>query len=248
MEIKVALCEDMAADQKEVELYLEQWAATRGYSLTLNIFPHTDRLLGEIGEDIERYDIYILDIEMRSEQEGLDFARNIRRLSKHIPIIFITSHLGLSYDSYDVYALSFIAKPLSKSSSANRLFSAMDILASELEQKQVVFFNCSIDGVSRRILLYEILYFEADRNYIKLNGDDNLRTRLKLSESISQHPEAFVQCHRSYAVNLAHVRGIKFSEPSLSLSDGTGLPIGAAFLDAVWERFEGFRGLSRKGR
>ena len=233
MLIKAALCEDNPLDQQEVQRLLQSWAMERGHQLELSIFSDTTKLSGAIDESYDSFDVYFLDIEMRTPQEGLDLARVIQQRAPHIPVVFITSHLELSYDSYEVQALHFLAKPIKE----ERLRLALDSLVKLLLQRKEATFTCTIEGELRRFALFDIRFFQTDGHYLLLNGDPALRLRLKLSELVAEYPEQFVICYQSYAVNIAHIHSILFSSLKVRLSDGSELPASKAHLVVVRQKF-----------
>ena len=156
MQINIAFCEDVSYDQDIVKKIIERWALQKDYRLNLAVFADTNKLLGEIDNAFDSFDIYLLDIEMRTPKEGMELARIIRKYSKIIPIIFITSHREFSYEGYEVQALHFISKPIDGA----RLLAALDIAANHIEQRKVDTFICNIDGAMRRFYLYDIRYLE----------------------------------------------------------------------------------------
>ena len=235
MLIKIALCEDSLADQKEIVALLNDYTALSAQQFDLQTFTDTIKLIGAIDDNFEAFDLYLLDIEMKTPREGLELARRIRTISGEIPIIFVTSHTELTYDSYDVFALHFIAKPIDR----ERFFAALDRFTHFLKQRKESSFSCTIDGNKRSFPLHEILYFQTDGHYLLINGDISLRLRMKLSELTRTYPQ-FVICYQSFAVNIAHIRTIRFAAQIIVLSDGTEIPASKMHLVAVRQRFEEF--------
>jgi len=237
LQIKIALCEDTPHDQRETERLLQLWEAQSGHRINIHAFSDTSKLSGAIDDAFERFDVYFLDIEMRKPLEGLEFAKTIRRQSQHVPIVFVTSHKELSYESHEVQALHFIAKPIDP----KRLFETMDRLVKLLESRETTYFSFSIDRKKMSLPIYEILFmstYEQDSHYITINGDPERRFLGKLSDIVKEHKDNFVLCHQSYLVNLDHLRVLLQS--TLRLSDGTELPISKAQLSTVRRRFAEF--------
>ena len=114
MTIRVAVCEDNEHDMERALALLNQWAQKREVEIEVQAFADTEKLLGQIGENFLSVDVYILDIDMRTSREGLELARLIRKSTDELPIIFISAHIQLTYDSYEVNALHFVGKPISE--------------------------------------------------------------------------------------------------------------------------------------
>ncbi|MCL2548452.1 MAG: LytTR family DNA-binding domain-containing protein [Symbiobacteriaceae bacterium] len=244
MLIRAALCEDNEQDQKEVARHLVNWSSLRSHQVELRVFPYTDRLIGEIDEDYDSYDLFLLDIEMRNPQEGLDFARRIRLRSTSAPIIFITSHTELTYDSYDVYALNFVAKPIREV----RFFAALDSLVNLLKQKKIYNLTCVIDGSGRHIPFADIFFIDTDNHYLRVNSDAELRFRGKLNDLCQQYPADLILCHQSYAVNIAKVHSILFRDSMVQLTNGLRLPVSRSHIKTLWKALEGFYASQKAAR
>lgn len=83
------------------------------------------------------------------------------------------------------------------------------------EEQQVEFFNVSSNGESTKIALTDIYFIAVEDHYCKLvikrnGGLHEELIRLSLKEALENLPSShFAQVHRSYIVNLKHVKHIK---------------------------------------
>lgn len=89
------------------------------------------------------------------------------------------------------------------------------------------------DGARQHIPLYDLLWAESDnRGYLIRTRQDVLRIRRPLRELERALPaHIFLRCHRSFIVNLCHIRGIDGN--CLLMSDGSELPLGRGSREAV---------------
>lgn len=88
--------------------------------------------------------------------------------------------------------------------------------------------------------LHDILYVEAQRkNCVFMTAQGELRPDMvfdTLSDTLSELP--FLRCHRSYIVNLAHVRDMREMD---FITDGSHkVPISRSYLPEVQRRFQQF--------
>ena len=234
MLIRAALCEDSSHDQNDIQLLLYEWSDKSKHQLELTMFEDSTKLSGAIAEAYGAFDVYLLDIEMKAPKEGLALARHIRERSKDIPIIFISSHRELALDSYDVHALHFIPKPVETS----LLFPTLERLAELLERRNSTQFIYSAERNTTSVPLHEVIYlstYEADGHYLCINGNSDTRFLMKLEEAAADYPEDFARCHKSFVVNVSHIR--RLGANYLILSDGTELSIGRTYLSEVRARF-----------
>lgn len=64
-------------------------------------------------DDILWADLFFLDIETK-EENGIDTARRIRKVTERTPIVFTTNHESYSVEGYTVQAYRFLLKPMGK--------------------------------------------------------------------------------------------------------------------------------------
>ena len=85
----------------------------------------------------------------------------------------------------------------------------------------------------------EIIFIEARGHYLlfHLAGAEEIPTlRAKLSDVLSSLPPTlFVQCHRSYAVNLLHIR--RFTKNMILVSNGPSLPVSQKYFPCLYNAF-----------
>lgn len=90
------------------------------------------------------------------------------------------------------------------------------------------------DGIYRFVLPSEILYIKAeDKQCTIYTGNDCFVSRVSLKDLEGKSP-LFLQCHRSYLVNIHNIKSIKRYE--MKLANGTALPIGKERYMEVKER------------
>ena len=169
-----------------------------------------------------RPDIILMDIVLTGKMNGIEAAQII--LEKYqVPVIFLTSN---SDDATFQSAISakpyaFISKPFQKSDLERTLKLTLQRIAVEQESPT---FNETTDHVSAmkdrlfiryknqmvKVLLTEILFVEADRNYCKIHTETQsylLSVPLRNVES-QLPPNNFFRVHRSFVVNLHKIDAI----------------------------------------
>lgn len=99
------------------------------------------------------------------------------------------------------------------------------------------------NGAQQHIPLYDLLWAESDnRGYLIRTRQDVLHIRKPLQELERALPKhVFLRCHRSFIVNLCHIRGI--DKDCLLMSDGSELPLGRNGRDVVTDAYERLRRL-----
>ena len=165
-------------------------------------------------------DILFLDIDMPGIS-GMEIADWLKG-ERGVPLlVFVTSHDELVYDSLQYHPFAFIRKGYFDKEIEKVVRDAKEYLES-LDRR----FHFRMEGRDFSLLLSDILYFEADGNYLKLytkSGDYRFRGTVSETETdLAQY--GFVRIHKGFLVNQAGVRMI--GREDLELEDGTVLPLG----------------------
>ena len=169
-----------------------------------------------------RPDIVLMDIILTGKMNGIEAARII--LEKfQVPVVFLTSN---SDDATFQQALTakpyaFISKPFQKSNLERTLKLALQRIAVERESEPVIESTDHVSTMDDRlfirhkdqmvkVLLSEILYAEADRNYCKIYTEKQIYLlSVPLRNIESQLPAThFFRVHRSFVVNLKKIDAI----------------------------------------
>lgn len=177
----------------------------------------------------EPCDILLLDIDM-PDITGLEIAGSLAPGEKRPLLLFVTSHDELVYDSFQYHPFAFLRK--------NRLdtemITALIDCVQELAHREKHFCFRS-EGKRVCLFLSDILYFEADGNYLKLfAGTGQYRFRSTIA-SVENALSAcgFIRIHKGFLINQAAVRLL--SSEKAELSDGTVLPIGQSYAKTARE-------------
>ena len=153
------------------------------------------------------YELVFLDIEM-PEMDGITLAKKLRELSRELNIVFLTGHVEYALQGYEVSALRYLTKPVR----ADKLLEVLRYVSDKLIKKRVI--KVRLDGEDRFIDVNDILYFEAQNQYIMiytLVGDFLVRYNISDFEN-ELSKDGFFRTHRSYLVSLGKVKKIGKAE------------------------------------
>lgn len=221
---KFAICDDEQADLAYVKEIIEQWVKVRGSSAEIKTFPSAESFLFTYEEEKD-FDILLLDIEM-GKMSGVELAKLIRKENKSIQIIFVTGYMEYISEGYDVEALHYLLKPVTK----EKLHQVLERAAGRIQvQERVLLLETS--GEMRRIPLYEIEWLEVQKNYVTIHGAEDYSIKRSLKEMSGELDERFFQIHRSYIVNLSCVK--KITKNEVFLKSGMNLPLSRGLYDKI---------------
>ncbi len=199
-----------------------------------------------------RPDIILMDIILSGKMNGIDTARII--LEKfQVPVIFLTSNSDDATFQRAITAkpYAFISKPFQKSDLERTLQLALQRIA--VEQESAPENEGPEDHVSTmddrlfirhknqlvKVLLSDILYTEADRNYCKIHTEkQTYLLSVPLRNIASQLPSgSFIRVHRSYVVNLQKIDAISEYHEYLSIQSHQ-IPIARRAKEEVVKRLK----------
>ena len=100
--IKIALCDDDSPFVSKITGLIQSLLQNSTDSPVITTYINPTALMDAIS-DGERYDVYILDVEM-PEQNGLEVAKHIRQFQPNAALLFLSSHLNYATEGYKVQA------------------------------------------------------------------------------------------------------------------------------------------------
>ncbi len=147
-----------------------------------------------------------LDIDM-PDMNGIELAHILTKKYKHLSLVFATAYPDYALEAFELYSVDYILKPYDEErikKTVKKLVDKSNLGQTEAAiliktKKQMVFIKPS-----------NILYIETrdNGNIIKtLNRTYTTREDMHSFE-VRLQPYNFFRCHRSYLVNLKHVKDI----------------------------------------
>lgn len=197
-------------------------------------------------------DIVLMDISLKGEKSGIDLAVFINR-ELQLPFVYITSHSDKATidKAKQTLPYAYLIKPFSE----NDLYAAIEtalmqyaakkveVADKENEEKPVIIKDgIFIKHKSKfvKVMLDDLLFIEANDNYATLHTHNNqyvLKTTLKtLQESL---PGFFWRVHRSYVINLHHIKSFDAEE---AVVGSKTLPVGKSYFPELLEKLKILQG------
>lgn len=230
--MRIAVCEDEAAQRQLLGGYVQEWAEETQVRTDVAFFDSGESFLFA-WEDDKAYDLVMLDIEM-GKLSGIDLAIKIRHEDQTLPILFVTGYEEYMEYGYDVAALHYLIKPVKK----DRLFAMLNRVWERRKPEEKVLLETDQGMVS--IGRGKIWYAEAAGHQCLLCLEKEslcLKCSIGTLEALLSGGQ-FVKCHRSYLVNLEHVAAVRRTE--VVLDDGRQVPLSRYLYRQVNEAFVGF--------
>lgn len=213
--LKIAVCDDNAADRKQIVIFLSQYLDRKNLCARIDEFASGEAFLSS---NTAEYLLVFLDIYMDGIN-GMETARTLLRGNSRVQIVFNSSSGEFAAESYDVAALHYMVKPMDK----NRL-----------EQVLNKFFNCwdTLRTISVKVGRMEEDVYLSDIIYLEAHGKKSiLHTKRGTLESSTPFAELRAllpadEFIRPIRYALAAVREVvNIPSTVLVMSDGTEIPI-----------------------
>ena len=166
----------------------------------------------------KRFDLIFLDIHL---QDGKS-TELINELPANQRVIFVTSDASYAVNAFEYNAIDYIIKPVSK----ERFDKSMARIKQQDEDEGFIVIRA--DYNFHKIKASDILYVKANGDYITLTTvNDSYTFHSRLKNFIHKLPEGdFMQCHRSYIVNL---RRVKQMDKSTLILEGNEIPVSGSY-------------------
>jgi DNA-binding LytR/AlgR family response regulator len=229
--MQIAVCDDNVLELEHIIGYLNTYQKKWCPELIWHTFQSGMQLCTTMRAGT--YDAIFLDILMPG-MNGMETARDIRRIDESVKIIFLTSSSEFALESYEVRATNYLLKPISD----RRLFDALDELRRE-EKNIPEGFSFKTQNSLVHISYNSLSFVEVRQKHLYFNlvGGDLKTVSAPLREvetDLLDRPE-FCKVHRSFIVNLNRMRELTGSD--LISCDGARIPISRLLYPQVRQQY-----------
>lgn len=219
---RIAICDDKIEDLEQMNELVRQIMPTFDLAYEVNRFLSIQQLLEAF--DSVPYQLILLDI-LFEGPEGLIWAKEVQRRGYDCSVILVSSSTDYLLAGYDIHAIHYIVKPPDR----NKLQSAIRyaLLHGPRPDEKI---TLQASGSVQVLEQQRIFYLESINHDVLVHaeGCKEIKCRGKL-EDFEQRLSgiAAARCHRSYLVNLARVRAIRYD--CVELSGGKKLPMSRTY-------------------
>ncbi len=214
--IHIAICDDEKHMSDHIRAMASDFFRKKNREICFRTFSSGEELLSYDGQ----IDILFLDIQMNG-MDGLETARKLRASKFRGFLIFITVLKEMVFQSFEVQAYDYLVKPVEEKQfekTMERLYTSMQNASEDslLVQK----------GYEGRIIREEeIIFCEIiDRKiYLNLASGEVVDYYERIENLETKLGSHFFRCHRSYLINLKHLKGYK--NGTACMDNGKEVPV-----------------------
>lgn len=213
----LAVCDDSVIFLRELEQQLWHIPIVEEVSSFSDI-----AMLRRSMADGARYDAVLLDIQWNTDADGLELAEELFQRSPGTRIIFVT---GYADDYLQQVFLrranlsGFLTKPVDQT-----LLEANLQKIAEQQQQQLEDLMLRSGGASVALPFQSICYLESRGHTVLVHTAQEEFTVYEQLHTLSARlPDSFIQCHKSFVVNMQHIHS--FCAAGILLRSGARIPV-----------------------
>lgn len=182
-------------------------------------------------------DIIFADINFQDGgADGIGFAKRANSVNPDCCVIFVTSFVEYCSDVYETEHAYFLRKPLTDGDLERALKKAAGILGAKKRRLYL-----TVGGETVCLRPESVLYFESNyRKVTAFTDDGSMVFYSKLAQVAEQTDTDFVQCHKSFIVNLS--RASSMEKERFIMDNGDIVPISRSMAPAARDAFFAYLG------
>lgn len=205
--MKIAIVDDEREMTNSIEDYVREYAAQKGLEFQIIVFRDGETFLASYTAD---YDIVLLDIDFGGGLNGIEIARELRKMDENTVLMFITNMPQYAINGYEVNAVDYVLKPVNKVEFYVKMAKALRFVRKNADEKILVH---TVEG--------DVYFFTSDLHYVEVfkhyliyhTTSGNFRGRGTMKDAQERLGRfAFARCHNCFLVNLKYVESLNGSE------------------------------------
>lgn len=226
--MNIALLDDDSRENDNLSSLIEQYALEKNCEIRCTKFTSGKKLL-----ESEKFDLYFLDYVME-EMDGVAVGLALqKKYNGAVSIIYLTGIEAAAADviNAQISALGFLKKPVSP-----------PLLFEKLDRLYRVSFGGRLQlkkgRVTETVFAQEILYAEAADKRTRVHfrvGEETYHHAFSEMERILAGTSSFYRIHRSYIVNMLHVKS--YDAKNVMMDNGDVLPLKAKDFAKVYRNY-----------
>ncbi len=234
--LKFAVCDDEKYYRDRISVLLAEYLETRSIEAEVDLYPSGKEFISE-QENLVKYDVVFLDINME-EVDGIRTAMEMRKYESTTTIVLVTAFISYALEGYKVGAVRYIMKDALEV----QLEECMDTVLKKMQFRQIAF--SFIEG-EKALYTDNIIYIESRRHKCIFFYMEKQRVTYQIYEKLDSIEEklsgyGFLRTHKSFLVNMKHIR--KISNYIVTLDSEEELPIPRLRYTQVREAFVAYKG------
>lgn len=133
MMLQIAICDDEQEYLTQIQSELEVCLNSHDINYNITAFHSGKELL----EDDKEYQLFLLDISLQEEVNGIDIGCELHNRNRFAQIIYITSYEEYCLQAMNqAHSFAYLDKPITREKLENHVLGAIELVQNNLEQKE----------------------------------------------------------------------------------------------------------------
>lgn len=221
--IKIGMCDDNLNSIKIASKLLEAEIIEQDLDAEISIISSEQKKIFDAIYNKE-IDVLFLDIDFKNNgKNGIDFAKDLRKINKNFYLVFLSAHQRYLHVSLTTKIFDYLVKPINRDTISDIVIRLKD----EFANNKVLFLHLNKWEFVRTD---DIFYIEKNgKKSIIVTDDINFTTTKGLNTLLSELPQNFLRCHKSYILNSDKVLSIDKKLGLASFGKNITCPINTQF-------------------
>lgn len=227
--ISIAICDDEIKICEEISVTLLKHYGDKVkvscFDSVASICEYVDKtLLGQV-------DIIIFDIKIKHEH-GVDVAKFLSKKYPLIKFIFMSGYSDGYKRIFEIEPVYYLEKPIND----ELLIEAVDRAIAKQSEADEPIIAVQSKGEVYSIKASDIVYIESEGRILHIHTfNDVFDVYMKISDILTDLPDGFIKCHKSYCVNMNKI--VRLARNEIELYNGQSIPMSRMSYMKVKEKY-----------
>ncbi|MGE5629996.1 MAG: LytR/AlgR family response regulator transcription factor [Caulobacteraceae bacterium] len=230
MSINVAICEDKQVILNNIRTSLEKVIRQNSIDAKVSFTTNNPKTILDYAKQYTQgINAYFLDINLGTSMNGLELAKQIRTHDPNCYITFITGHpeLCMTVFKYHIEAFEYLIKPISYQALEECVLSINKHYTSFLtfhKHNKNAIIKIRSGNCDYNLELQDVIYVESINQKLVVHTSSRkieFFGYLKdIINDLNKSGVSFYRCHRSYIINVNHVKEVNYKDSYIIMSNG----------------------------
>lgn len=222
--MNVFIAEDNLQDYLYLRRIIEKWADLRHEPVTIY---YQKELYYQLNRYISVCDVAFIDIHI-TPVDGISFCTYLRKYNQHIDIILQSHSYRYGIESYRLKVLDYLSKPVCRED----IYRLLD----EVNVKDLQCLVYKKQRIIKKIKFENILFIRVKKHCCYIHCIDHIESFYSSLEKIKPLLDRrFLQCYRSYIVNVDYIKIIE--KDRVVLFNNRHLPLSSVYYETLKQSF-----------
>ena len=230
--MQFVLIDENEAHNEQLSACLHTLCEKSGFAFNIALATTNPDDVRAFAEKCTQPTVYFMAVQLDENQTTLSLSSAIQQNGQESYIVYLSAHTRYALDCLHAHAFDFLLKPWTQ----DQIYECLQaVMHAHARRCQAASLQVNMGSQTIILPLSDILYFTRDKMNTRMFLEDG--SLLEWRESFDHllprlMPSCFCLCHRSFIVNLHKIRAVNWEADTLTLSDGTVVPISRRRLPA----------------